>query len=130
MFSLGLAEEKLESIVSKVGSDCPFFINNRPAFVTGRGELLEPFDLDLSGYWIVLVNPNIHVRTAEAYDGISPLVTENSLKDALTKDLTDWKVGVKNDFESSVFLKFPAIQELKDQLYVDGAEYASMTGSG
>lgn len=130
MFNLGLSEEKLESIVSKVGSDCPFFIKNKPAFVTGRGEYLEPFNLDLSGYWIALVNPNIHVGTAQAYDGITPIEPENSLKDELTKDVVEWKLGVKNDFESSVFSSFPTIQKLKDQLYAEGAEYASMTGSG
>jgi 4-diphosphocytidyl-2-C-methyl-D-erythritol kinase len=130
MFDLGLSEEKLEEIVAKVGSDCPFFIRNRPAYVTGRGEQLKPFDLDLTGMWMVLVNPNIHVGTAEAYSGISPQEPECSLKDELMKEVSEWSDCVKNDFESSVFSKYPVIRELKEQLYDDGAEYASMTGSG
>lgn len=130
MFELGCSHEKLEVIVSKVGSDCPFFIENKPAYVTGRGEILEPFDLDLSGYWIVLVNPNIHIGTKEAYSGIAPAEPHSSLKELLSKDVSEWKNGVKNDFEASIFPNHPEIEKLKSQLYANGAEYASMTGSG
>ncbi|MBI1288378.1 MAG: 4-(cytidine 5'-diphospho)-2-C-methyl-D-erythritol kinase [Flavobacteriales bacterium] len=130
MFDLGLSEERLEAIVSQVGSDCPFFIRNKPAYVTGRGEVLEPFDLDLSGYWIILVNPNIHIGTKEAYAGITPSEPEFSLKELLSKDVSEWKNGVKNDFEASIFPNHPAIEKLKEQLYALGADYASMTGSG
>ena len=130
IFELGLSIEKLEDIVAQVGSDCPFFVRNKPAFVTGRGEMLEPFDLDLSGYWIMLVNPRIHVGTKEAYAGIVPAVSRFSLKESLSKDITEWKGLVRNDFESSIFPKYRAIQQLKAELYEQGADYASMTGSG
>lgn len=130
MFELGCSLEKLEAIVSKVGSDCPFFIRNKPAYVTGRGEILQPFDLDLSGYWIVLVNPNIHIGTKEAYAGITPTEPHLSLQELLLKDVSEWKHDVKNDFEASIFPNHPEIEILKTQLYENGAEYASMTGSG
>lgn len=130
MFKLGLSAEKLEAIVAKVGSDCPFFVQNKPAYVTGRGEILEPFDLDLSGFWIVLVNPNIHIGTKEAYAGITLSETDYSLKELLQKDVSEWKNMVKNDFEASIFPKHPKISEIKDGLYELGAAYTSMTGSG
>lgn len=130
MFELGLLEERLEAIVSQVGSDCPFFIKNKPAYVTGRGEVLQSFDLDLSGYWIVLVNPNIHIGTKEAYAGITPSEPKLSLKELLSKDVSEWKNGVKNDFEASIFPNHPEIEKVKSQLYEFGADYASMTGSG
>lgn len=130
MFQLGLSTEHLEAIVAKVGSDCPFFIQNKPAYVTGRGELLESYDIDLSGYWIVLVNPNIHIGTKEAYAGITPSKPKSSLKELLSEEVSDWKTGVKNDFEASIFPNHPEIEKLKAQLYDLGADYASMTGSG
>jgi 4-diphosphocytidyl-2-C-methyl-D-erythritol kinase len=130
MFDLGLTTDKLENIVSQVGSDCPFFIRNSPAFVTGRGEVLEPFDINLHGYLMVLVNPNIHIGTKEAYAGILPSVPASSLKELLLKDVSDWKSGVKNDFEASIFPNHASIEKLKEQLYGFGAVYVSMTGSG
>lgn len=130
LFQLKLSTEQLEAIVGKVGSDCPFFTKNKPAYVTGRGEILEPFDLDLSGYWILLVNPNIHIGTKEAYAGITPSEPRLSLKEFFTEEVSDWKNGVKNDFEASIFPNHPAIEKLKTQLYELGADYASMTGSG
>ena len=130
LFQLKLSTEQLETIVAQVGSDCPFFIQNKPAYVTGRGELLEPFDLDLSGYWIVLVNPNIHIGTKEAYAGITPSQPQASLKELLSKEVLEWKNGVKNDFEASIFPNHPTIEKVKTQLYDLGADYASMTGSG
>jgi 4-diphosphocytidyl-2-C-methyl-D-erythritol kinase len=130
MFDLGLTTDKLENIVSEVGSDCPFFIRNSPAFVTGRGEVLEPFDINLHGYWMVLVNPNIHIGTKEAYAGILPSVPASSLKELLLKDVLEWKSGVNNDFEASIFPNHASIEKLKEQLYGIGAVYVSMTGSG
>lgn len=130
MFDLGLPNDHLRAVVSQAGSDCPFFIENKPAYVTGKGEILEPFDLDLSGYWIVLVNPQIHIGTKEAYAGITPSESKSSLKELLSKEVSEWKTGVKNDFEASIFPHHPAIEKLKEQLYDFGADYASMTGSG
>lgn len=130
MFGLGLSPNRLEELVSKVGSDCPFFIRNTPAFVTGRGELLEPFDLDLSGHWIMLVNPDIHIGTKEAYSGVRPAPSKVDLCSVLSEHLSNWKGGVKNDFEESVFQNHPVLAHLKASLYASGAMYAAMTGSG
>lgn len=130
LFELKLSDEKLEQVVGKVGSDCPFFIRNKPALVTGKGEVLESSDLDLSDHCIMLVNPNIHIRTAEAYSGITPSEPEIRLRELLGKPVSEWKDIVKNDFENSVFSNYPEIPKLKDQLYALGADYASMTGSG
>ena len=130
LFELKLSADKLEQIVGQVGSDCPFFIRNRPVYVTGRGEVLKPFDLKLSGYWIMLINPKIHIGTKEAYEGIQPIETSNSLQNELQKEMGEWKDVVLNDFEKSIFPKHPIIKGLKDDLYDQGANYASMTGSG
>ena len=130
MFELNLTTGKLEEIVARVGSDCPFFVRNKPAYVTGRGDVLEPFELDLSGYWIVLVNPNIHIGTKEAYSGITPCEPKSALRNLLLSDVSEWKNEVRNAFEISIFPNHPEIAKLKEHLYSFGADYAAMTGSG
>lgn len=136
--SLGLSDERLSEYASRLGSDCAFFIWNRPMFGTGRGEILEPFDLDLSGYEVkVLVPEGISVSTKEAYDGIIPrssvegtIVPSMDLKDALMQPVEEWKGLVVNDFETTVFKKHPELAAIKQSLYDSGAVYAAMSGSG
>ncbi len=130
LFSLDLSSEKLEQIVAQVGSDCPFFIRNEAAFVTGRGEILEPYELNLSGFWIMLVNPNIHVGTKEAYAGIRPTPSSIDLREVLAEHPAKWMDRVTNDFEGSVFPHHAVLPQLKAELYARGALYAAMTGSG
>ncbi|MBR7004384.1 MAG: 4-(cytidine 5'-diphospho)-2-C-methyl-D-erythritol kinase [Bacteroidales bacterium] len=128
--SLGLSDERLSEYASRLGSDCAFFIWNRPMFGTGRGEILEPFDLDLSGYEVkVLVPEGISVSTKEAYDGIIPKCSMD-LKDALMQPVEEWKGLVVNDFETTVFKKYPELAAIKQSLYDSGAVYAAMSGSG
>lgn len=128
--SLGLSNERLSEYASRLGSDCAFFIWNRPMFGTGRGEILEPFELDLSGYEVkVLVPEGISVSTKEAYDGIIPRCSMG-LKDALMQPVEEWNGLVVNDFEATVFKKHPELAAIKQSLYDSGAVYAAMSGSG
>jgi len=117
-------------MATKLGADCPFFVNNKPAYATGIGDILEPVDLDLSGYHFVLIKPPIHISTPDAYSGVIPQTSNNSLRDLVQIPLEQWKHHIKNDFEKSVFEKLPEIGKLKMQLYDAGAIYASMSGSG
>lgn len=130
LFSLNLSDEKLEQIVAQVGSDCPFFIRNKAAFVTGRGDILEPFEINLSGFWIMIVNPNIHIGTKEAYSGVRPSPSSVDLRAILTEHPSKWKDRLRNDFEDSVFPTHPVLPQLKSKFYTRGALYAAMTGSG
>ena len=131
MFSLGLGISDLESYCSKLGSDCAFFSRCRPAIGTGRGEILEPFDLDLYDYDIrVEVPEGISVSTKEAYAGVTPNASRPPLEDLLSRPIEQWKDCVVNDFEASVFPRHPEIAALKQKMYADGAIYAAMSGSG
>ncbi len=131
IFSLGLSQEAIQHRASFLGSDCAFFAGDQPMIGTGRGELLSPIQVDLSGKYIVIIKPDVHVSTAEAYAGITPNDSSVSVKDILTTvPLPEWKHVLKNDFEASVFRKYPAIAAIKKQLYDQGAEYACMSGSG
>jgi 4-diphosphocytidyl-2-C-methyl-D-erythritol kinase len=129
-FNLGISESDLLKYALQLGSDCPFFILNRPSIATGRGEILEPVSVDLSLYNILLVNPGIHISTPEAFSSLLPSDKKSSLKNLISLPVDEWKDVITNDFETNVFKKFPLVEELKNQLYQRGAKYASMTGSG
>ena len=129
-FSLGLTELQMEQYVRPLGADCAFFIGNRPVYAQGKGDEFSPINIDLSAYEIVVVNPNIHVSTADAYSGIIPSVPAASVKDLIHLPVEQWKSSIFNDFERSVFQKFPKIKELKETLYDRGAVFALMSGSG
>ena len=129
--SLDLTDEQLAAYAAHLGSDCAFFIYNKPMFGTGRGEILEPFDLSLEGYRLeVCIPEGVSVRTADAYRGIVPALPEKPLREVLKQDISTWKEDLRNDFEATVFAKYPALSFVKDQLYELGAVYAAMSGSG
>ena len=128
---LELSDGELASLAARLGSDCAFFIYNRPMLGSGRGEILEPFDIDLSGYRVeVTVPEDIAVSTADAYRGIVPQEREKPLREILARPVTEWKDFLVNDFETTVFAKFPRLAEIKQSLYEGGAVYAAMSGSG
>ena len=130
VYELKLSNDELKDFARKLGSDCAFFIENRPVFCYNKGDEFEDFKLDLKGKFVVLVNPDIHISTAEAYSGVSPKKPEIALKTALSQQISEWKKIVKNDFEENLLLKYPTIAAVKATLYQAGAVYASMTGSG
>lgn len=133
VFQLGLDKGRLASLAAKLGSDCPFFIYNTPMFASGRGEILEPYPIDLTRYRIEVIAPGIHISTAEAYAAIDsgPLPgKDESLKERLAMPVENWRENVVNDFEAYAFAKYPTLAKLKSELYDRGAIYASMTGSG
>lgn len=133
LFQLKLSTETLIDYALELGSDCPFFIINKPAFAKGRGEILRTIALDLSGYTFVLVNPGIHVNTAWAFTHLALNNTKpkhGNIQQTISLPVIEWKEKLFNDFENVVFEKHPAIQHIKETLYASGAIFASMSGSG
>lgn len=129
-FSLGYTVSELEKKAAEIGADCAFFIKNKPALATGIGNELTEIELDLGRYFIVLVKPEVFVPTKDAYAMVSPKHPDVLLKEIVKKPVSEWKEIMRNDFEPSVFRKYPEIREIKEQLYKNGALYASMSGSG
>lgn len=129
-FNLGLSEQQLINYALKLGSDCPFFIKNKPCYATGRGEFLEELNFNLNNYKIVLVNPGIHVNTAVAFSKIKPDNSRPSLKEIIQQPIAEWKNVLRNDFDESVFNEYTEIKNIKEKLYQQGAIYSSMSGSG
>lgn len=128
---LDLADATLANYAAALGSDCAFFIYNRPMFGSGRGEVLEDYPLSLEGLKLeVIVPEGIAVSTADAYRGIVPALPQKPLKEVLRQNPSTWREDLRNDFETTVFQKYPMLKELKEKLYREGALYASMSGSG
>jgi len=130
-FQLGLTKQQLIDYALQLGSDCPFFILNKPCYATGRGEILEEVELDLSAYHFVLVNPGIHVNTGWAFAQLQLNdAPRMDLRNIIQQPIHTWKEQLINDFEAPVCKAHPEIAKIKDELYIAGALYASMTGSG
>jgi 4-diphosphocytidyl-2-C-methyl-D-erythritol kinase len=131
IFNLFLDTELLKNYASKLGSDCAFFIENKAAFAHGRGEILDTFDLSLDGFFISIVQPDVTVSTPEAYRLVKPRFPDVLIKEVLlSTDFKHWQQYLVNDFEMSVFSKYPQIEQIKNDFYNLGALYASMSGSG
>jgi 4-diphosphocytidyl-2-C-methyl-D-erythritol kinase len=131
-FNLNISPKKIIAYALQLGSDCPFFIINKPCFASGRGEILEEINLDLSAYKIMIVNPGIHINTREAFaalnqNNFSPI---GQLQHQIKQDIATWKNVIKNDFELSVFKQYPQIENIKNILYENAAVYSAMSGSG
>ena len=138
-FQLNLSNEQLINYAVQLGSDCPFFILNKPCLASGRGEILEPVNLSLSGYQLLLIYPGIHVSTGWAFSQLnssSSVVTcqsakgQRNLKDTISQNPETWRNELTNDFEKPVFFNYPELREIKEELYRLGAIYAAMSGSG
>tara|TARA_B100000131_G_C18096601_1_gene604291 strand:- start:907 stop:1656 length:750 start_codon:yes stop_codon:yes gene_type:complete len=130
LFRLNIDQYNLEKYAKRIGSDCTFFIDNKPKYVEGVGDKLSPIDLDLSLYEIRLSMPNIHVSTENAYSKIIANEKENTLYSDIFTPISVWKKSIKNDFESSIFRRYPEIRDIKKDFYQKGAVYSSMTGTG
>jgi 4-diphosphocytidyl-2-C-methyl-D-erythritol kinase len=129
-FQLPISSESEKEYASRLGSDCAFFLFNKPAIAGGRGEMLKSIELSLAGYHLLLVKPTISVNTREAYAGIQPRVPATSLQSLIGQPISNWNTLIKNDFEEGVFQKYPEIGRIKNKLLRAGALYASMSGSG
>lgn len=126
-----LSEIELLETAATLGADCPFFILNRPVIASGIGEKMRDVQLDLSGYWAVIVKPAVSISTKEAFSGITPKLTDTSIEFIVSHPVDQWdSLGLKNDFEPGIFALYPRLSRIKEKLYNKGALYAAMSGSG
>jgi len=130
IFGLKLTVNQMEQYAGQLGSDCPFFIQNKTALATGKGNQVQIIDIDLEGYYIIIVKPNLHINTTHAYSWITPAEKEHRLIEIIQQPLHQWKEVLRNDFEPAIFQRYPEIRSIKKELYELGAVYASLSGSG
>lgn len=129
-FKLQLSRQEKLDYALQLGSDCAFFVENKPKEVSGRGEFLENIDLDLSAYAITIIYPSIAISTAEAFRGIVPQPQHPAISKIIQMPINTWKNHLYNDFETTIFPLHPVLKKIKEQLYEAGGLYASMTGTG
>lgn len=129
-YNLNIPLNQLLVYASQLGSDCPFFLINKPALASGRGEILEEIKCSLSEYKILIINPDIHISTKELFQQISPSIPKKKIREIIQQPIECWKDDLENDFEKPVFQHHPEIKKIKEKLYQHNAIYASMTGSG
>lgn len=135
-FKLNMGNREMERYAAKLGADCAFFITAEPAYATGIGDELQPIGSEddcknyLEDYWIALVKPSVAVSTKEAYAGITPRKTKKSCREIVLQPIETWRDELRNDFEESIFPKYPVLSDIKNKLYNLGALYAAMSGSG
>ena len=130
LFDLKISNELLVNFASELGADCAFFIKNESVFATEKGEKFQDVDISLKDKYIRIIKPYVHISTEEAYAGINPFLKIRRLNDIILGDIADWKITLINDFEKHIFLKYPEIGQIKQELYEQGAIYAAMSGSG
>ncbi len=130
LFDLQLSNEKLINYAQQLGSDCAFFIENKPVYAFNKGDEFEAIQLDLSAYELKIEYPEIHIGTAEAYSGVNPKKSTIDLKQRIKEPINNWKENISNDFEKSIFPNHSKIEALKNKMYQNGAVYSAMTGSG
>jgi 4-diphosphocytidyl-2-C-methyl-D-erythritol kinase len=129
-FSLGMSPDKKLELASLLGSDCAFFLQDKPLFARGRGNEFEPVSVNLDKFYILLVHPGIHSGTAEAYSLLSPGAPAHDLKKTIGRPVSEWRDKLGNDFEKPLFARYPQLAKLKQDMYNAGALYAAMSGSG
>lgn len=125
-----LTHKELLDAALRLGADCPFFIENRPCLASGVGERLTPVDVPLSGWWAVIVKPQLSISTREAFSGVTPRRPKESLSEVIRLAPSEWRGRMVNDFETSLFPLYPVLAEIKEALYGCGAVFALMSGSG
>ncbi len=130
LFDLKLSNDRLKDFARQLGSDCAFFIDNKPVFANEKGDQFSIIESPLSGHYLYLIYPETHISTAEAYANIKPQAAPVDLKEVISLPTDHWKDMINNDFENSIFPNHPHLEELKSHFYEMGAIYASMSGSG
>lgn len=129
-FGLQLSEERLEGYARILGADCAFFIRNKPVCAFGRGDQFSPVEISLASKFLVVVKPPVHVSTADAFGGLKPVRPIRPVREIIQLPLREWRANLRNDFEETIFSKYPEIAAVKQELYHAGATFALMSGSG
>ncbi|MDE5420539.1 4-(cytidine 5'-diphospho)-2-C-methyl-D-erythritol kinase [Labilibaculum sp. DW002] len=129
-YKLNIPVKEMENLAGQIGSDCPFFIQNKPVFAKEKGDVFSKCSINLAGYHILLIKPDIHIGTPEAYANTKPAIPKQALELLIKEPIETWKNHIVNDFEDSIFPNHPELAKIKSDLYEQGAVYASMSGSG
>jgi 4-diphosphocytidyl-2-C-methyl-D-erythritol kinase len=130
MFKRALPFEEVPNVLRDLGSDVPFFALGGRAAGYGRGDEVYKLD-DAADYWVLLVDPDVAIATKDAYSWLTLPDKSNNIEGF--RD--DTELGCTgdvwtNDFEGPVFVRFPQLAAIKEELLDLGAYRAALSGSG
>ena len=129
-FNIDITDIDLSKLLEKLGSDCPFFIKNKPCLGFSKGEVLKPIELNLSQYYFAIIKPDVLIPTKLAYQNVKPDRPKITLEKAIQSPIKEWRNLIFNDFENFAIEEYPIIGEIKQMMYDYGAVFSLMTGSG
>lgn len=141
IFGAPASEKQLNEIAASLGSDIPFFLQNRPALALGRGEKISALDFfpALRGCYILLVHPGFGISTPWAYQQLSRFPEALNGKTGRTAKLISLLQGddllaasseFYNAFEFPALRKYPLLALFQEFLRENGAPVSLMSGSG
>ncbi|MEA2103384.1 MAG: 4-(cytidine 5'-diphospho)-2-C-methyl-D-erythritol kinase [Candidatus Cloacimonadota bacterium] len=135
LWKLDFSYEKMNKIALKFGSDISYFLQGGTSCVFGRGEIVKPISNRFEIKNILLVNPNIHISSRDAYSwmDIKKEKTDKFKKITqafLDKDFNMLSENLFNSLEPGVFAHYPVIEKIKNKLIKFGATGSLMSGSG
>ena len=132
LWDLDVPPHALAHIALDLGSDVPFFLSPKPSLGRGRGERLTVLEGYTCPFWLVVAVPAVHVSTAQAFSGVTPLSDGRpDLAGAVaSNDLGRWRAEVTNDFQPPVEAAHPAIADVRRALEDGGAGWAALSGTG
>jgi 4-diphosphocytidyl-2-C-methyl-D-erythritol kinase len=141
LFDRPLADGKLGELAAALGSDVPFFLQDRPALATGRGEKIQPFDFfpALRDKAFLLIHPGFGISTAWAYQALARFPAALNGRAGRAQNLMtvlqtgDWPAAATefyNSLEAPALEKYPVLSLFQEFLRAHGALATLMSGSG
>lgn len=130
----GVNKRELPALASRIGSDVPFFLTGGMAWVSGKGERIEPLSFQLEKVYFLIVYPGIHISTAWAYSLVNdyqPHNTKENILAAWDGSLDFLRKIVYNKFQPFVFGACEELAAKKTMLDRESqASLSFMSGSG
>jgi 4-diphosphocytidyl-2-C-methyl-D-erythritol kinase len=141
LFGLPLSAGQLHDLAARLGSDVPFFLQDKPALATGRGEHIEPLAPfpALAGAMFLLIHPGFGISTAWAYKQLvrfpaalngQPGRARKLIHLLLGPDLAAAGREFYNALEAPALEKFPLLALFQEFLHAQGVPVTRMSGSG
>jgi 4-diphosphocytidyl-2-C-methyl-D-erythritol kinase len=141
LFGGPLDHSKLNGLAAKLGSDVPYFLQEKPALATGRGEHVQPLDgfSSLNGAAFVLIHPGFGISTAWAYQQLARFPAAlNGQRGRAERLVSMLRAGTLeaagqefyNSLEAPALEKYPILALFQEFLRENGALAALMSGSG
>ncbi len=129
MYNLNLSKETLQKIAFKFGTDIVYCLENELALVEGFGEKITILNRKIKSD-VLIINPKIEISTKDIYNKYDSLKKYSEKLDKEEFENIELKKMLDNDLEECVFLEYPKIKKIKEEIIREGFGHVLMSGSG